>query len=156
MNDAHFHLIVNHFPIITPLIGFFVMVGGLVFRSEIVKRSAYLIFIIGGLLAIVAFATGDGAEEVLESLGGIDEKVIKAHEEKAETLAILSYILGALSIIGLWANWKQKPFSNLFGITTLVFCAVVLLFAKQTGTTGGEIRHTEIRMKNEPKSKTEL
>ena len=31
---------------------------------------------------------------------------------------------------------------------TLVFAFVVLFFGKQTGTTGGEIRHTEIRSGN--------
>jgi hypothetical protein len=30
----------------------------------------------------------------------------------------------------------------------LIFAFVVLFFAKQTGTTGGEIRHTEIRSVN--------
>ena len=33
-------------------------------------------------------------------------------------------------------------------IGTLVFAIVVLFFARQTGTTGGEIRHTEIRSAN--------
>jgi hypothetical protein len=30
-------------------------------------------------------------------------------------------------------------------IATIIFTVVVLFYAKQTGTTGGEIRHTEIR-----------
>jgi hypothetical protein len=39
-------------------------------------------------------------------------------------------------------------FSNIVTITTLILAIGVLFFAKQTGTTGGEIRHTEIRNGN--------
>jgi hypothetical protein len=66
----------------------------------------------------------------------------------AETFALLSYLLGGISILGLWASFKQKSFSNIVTITTLILAIGVLFFAKQTGTTGGEIRHTEIRNGN--------
>jgi hypothetical protein len=104
-----------------------------------------MIFIFGALAAIAAMNTGEGAEEVVENLSGVTENYIKSHEETAETFALLSYILGGLSLIGLWASFKEKTFTNLITIGTLVFALVVLFFAKQTGTTGGEIRHTEIR-----------
>jgi hypothetical protein len=58
---------------------------------------------------------------------------------------LLSYILGGISLLGLWASFKEKTFSGLVAIVTLVFAIVVLFFAKQTGTSGGVIRHTEIR-----------
>jgi hypothetical protein len=57
----------------------------------------------------------------------------------------LSYILGGISLLGLWASFKQKTFSSIISLGTMIFAFVVLFFAKQTGTTGGEIRHTEIR-----------
>lgn len=145
MNDAHLHLISNHLPIIIPMIGLLVMIGGFIFQSEIVKRTAYFIFILGALSTIPAFFTGEGAEEIVENLPGIDEKYMEIHEEAAETFAWLSYLLGGLSLLGLWANWKEKSFSNILSVAVIIFSLVVLFFAKQTGTTGGEIRHTEIR-----------
>ena len=92
--------------------------------------------------------TGEGAEEVVENINGVSENFIESHEEAAETFAILSYILGGISLLGLWASFKQKSFSSIISIATLIFAFVVLFFAKQTGTTGGEIRHTEIRSGN--------
>ncbi len=145
MNPAHYHLVLNHLPIIVPVIGLLVMIGGHIFRVEAVKRTAYFIFIFGALCTIPAFATGEGAEETIEDIQGISEQLINIHEEAAESFAILSYLLGAISLLGLWANWRQKSFANLLSFATLIFCVVVLFFAKQTGTTGGEIRHTEIR-----------
>ena len=47
MNGAHLHLVVNHFPIIFPVVGIIVMITGMISKSEAVKRTAYLIFTIG-------------------------------------------------------------------------------------------------------------
>jgi uncharacterized membrane protein len=145
MNDAHLHLVLNHLPIILPVIGLFIMIGGLVFKSEIVKRTAFLVFILGAIVAIPAFATGEGAEEVIEELSGIDENLIKTHEEIAEKFAILCYVLGSISLLGLWANFYKKSFATIATYLTILICMITLYFAKQTGTTGGEIRHSEIR-----------
>ena len=148
MNDAHWHLVVNHLPIIFPIVGVIIMVTGLFSKSETVKRTAFMIFILGAFAAIAAFYTGEGAEEVVENIKGIQENYIHSHEETAETFAILCYILGGISLIGLWASFKQKTFSHIIVIVSLLFALVVLFFAEQTGTTGGEIRHTEIRKEN--------
>ena len=145
MNQAHFHLVLNHIPIILPGIGLLVMLAGYMLKSEIVKRTAYSIFILGAIITIPAFFTGEGAEEIVEKVQGMDKQFIKNHEHTADTFAILCYILGGISLAGLWASWKLQPISKLIGLVTIVFCVVVLIFAKQTGTTGGEIRHTEIR-----------
>ncbi len=90
-------------------------------------------------------SSGEGAEEVVENIAGVTENYIKTHEEAAETFALLSYVLGGISLVGLWASFKQKTFSSILTLSTLTLSFVVLFFAKQTGTTGGEIRHTEIR-----------
>lgn len=145
MNAAHFHLVVNHLPIIFPMVGVLVMLTGLVFKSDAVKRTAFLIFILGALASIVAMNSGEGAEDLVEQIPGISESFIETHEEAAEVFAILSYILGAAALLGLWASVKQKSFSNMLNLGVLVFSLVVLFFGKETGTTGGEIRHTEIR-----------
>jgi uncharacterized membrane protein len=145
MNGAHWHLVVNHLPIIFPIVGVIVMITGLISKSEAVKRMALMIFICGALTAIAAMNTGESAEEVVENINGVTENFIESHEETAETFALLSYILGGISLLGLWASLKQKTFTSLISISTLGFAFVVLFFAKQTGTTGGEIRHTEIR-----------
>lgn len=148
MNGAHWHLVVNHLPIIFPVVGAIVMVTGLISKSEAVKRTAYLIFIIGAIGSIAAMSTGEEAEEVVENISGISENLIGNHEETAETFSIMSYVLGGISLLGLWASFKQKSFSNIIVIVSILFASVVLFFAKQTGTTGGEIRHTEIRNVN--------
>ena len=145
MNQAHLHLIFNHLPIIVPIIGLLVLVSGFIFKAEILKRAAFGLFILGALFTLPAFGTGEDAEELIENLPGVDEKYIKIHEDAAETFAYLSYGFGVLSLLGLWLNWKKNSYSNFLAIVVAVFAVVVLFFAKETGTTGGEIRHPEIR-----------
>lgn len=144
MNDAHLHLVVNHLPIITPIIGLLVMIGGFISKSEAVKRTAYFIFVLSAFAAMPAMATGEGAEEIVETFG-VDHHIIHEHEEMAETLATLCYILGAISIVGLWASFKNKSFKTIIAIAALVFSAGVGYFGYLTGTSGGEISHAEIR-----------
>jgi uncharacterized membrane protein len=145
MNQAHFHLVVNHLPIILPFAGLIVLTGGLLFKSELVKRMSYFLFVLSAIATVLAMSSGEGAEEIAESLPGVTENFIHEHEEKAELFAIFSYLLGASSIVGLWASWKAKRFSVAFSYLILAMSLVVLFLGKQTGTSGGEIRHTEIR-----------
>ncbi len=145
MNAAHWHLTVNHLPLIFPIVGALVLTVGFIIKSDAVKRTSFLIFIIGALASIAAMSTGEGAEEVIEQLGINSKNYIETHEEIAETFSILSYVLGAVSLFGMWVNIKRVSFSNTLNWAILAFSIAVIMVGKETGTTGGEIRHTEIR-----------
>ena len=145
MNQAHFHLMVNHLPIIFPIAGLLVLIGGIIFRSEVIKRTAYFLFVTGAVTTLPSFISGEGAEEVVEGLQGVSEAVIEKHEDIAKLFAFINYGLGALSLVALWASWKGKSFAAMLGYIILVVAFVSLYFGKETGTTGGEVRHTEIR-----------
>lgn len=145
MNGAHLHLVFNHFPIIVPIVGMLILIVGFFTDSNTVKRTAFGVFILGALLTLPSMFTGEGAEEIVEKLPGVTHDLIHEHEEKAEMLALLNYALGLISIFGFWANWKQKSYANIVAIAALVLSLVGLYLGKQAGTSGGEIRHTEIR-----------
>lgn len=145
MNDAHLHLVVNHLPIIIPIAAVVVLVAGFILKSEVVKRVSYFLFVVAAICTMPAFATGEGAEEVAEGLPGVTEHLIHEHEEKAEGFALLNYLLGLISLVGIWASWKQKQFEKWISILVLLLAVVVAIKGREVGTSGGEIRHTEIR-----------
>lgn len=145
MNDAHLHLVVNHFPIIVPIIGLIILVAGYITKSPVVQRTSFGVFILGALMTFPAMYTGEGAEEIAEKLPGVTDALIEEHEEKAESLAMINYLLGLLSLFGFWASLKQKTYAGYVAIAVLVLGLTGLYFGKSTGTSGGEIRHTEIR-----------
>lgn len=145
MNDAHYHLLVNHFPIIGVILGLGILVFGLVLKNNIVKNVAYCLFVVAAVFAAVSMATGEGAEEAVENMPNIGKHIIHEHEEMAEKLAVVLYVLGVVSLLGLYTNFKNHSKAKLVSLLVLVLALVAVFLGKQTGTSGGEIRHTEIR-----------
>ncbi|MFY7740398.1 MAG: hypothetical protein ACOVQC_07765 [Flavobacterium sp.] len=146
MNDAHLHMVVNHFPIIGIILGFGVLIAGIVFKNDSVKNTAYSLFIVGAIFAALSMATGEGAEEIVEDMPSVGKKIIHEHEEMAEKLAIVLYLLGVVSIAGLYTNIKKHSQAKLVSFLVLTIAVIGVFLGKQTGTTGGEVRHTEIRV----------
>ncbi len=145
MNDAQLHLALNHLPLVFPFAGIVVMLVGILSKSQAVQRTAYLLFILAALFTIAAMWSGEEAEHMVEHLPGVEHDYIENHEHQAETLAILLYILGGLSLLGLLLNLKQRAFQQVIAIGVTIFAVILLFFGKQTATSGGEIRHPEIR-----------
>jgi uncharacterized membrane protein len=147
MNDAHWHLVVNHFPIIGTIFGFGIVVAGLIFKNNTVTNVAYILFIVAAIFAAFSMGTGEGAEELVEKMPNIGKQIIHEHEELAEKLALVLYVLGVISLLGLYTNFKNHIKSKFISYLVLAIAAVGVFLAQQVGTSGGEVRHTEIRTK---------
>lgn len=145
MNDAHLHLMVNHFPIIGTIFGLGILIAGIILKNNAVKNVSYFIFIVTAIFAFIGMSTGEGAEELVEDMPSVGKQIIHEHEELAEKLAIVLYILGAVSLFGLYTNFKNSSKAKLTSFLALVIAVVGVVLAKSVGTSGGEIRHTEIR-----------
>ncbi|WP_396185763.1 hypothetical protein [Flavobacterium sp.] len=145
MNDAHLHMVVNHFPIIGTILGLGILITGIILKNNTVKSTAYVLFIVAAIFAAFSMGTGEGAEELVEDMPTVGKQIIHEHEEMAEKLAIVLYALGVISLIGLFMNYKNKANAKFASYIALVVAIIGVFFAQQTGTTGGEVRHTEIR-----------
>lgn len=146
MNQAHYHLVLNHLPILGVLIGMIILAGGFLFKSSAIKRTALVIFIGVCILAVPAFLTGSGAEEVVEELPGVTENIIEEHEEMAVVFIWITSTLGIISLLTLYLDIQQKNLSFTFYLLTAILCVVTMVIAQQVSTLGGKIRHTEIRI----------
>lgn len=151
MNDAHLHMVVNHFPIIGTILGLGILITGIILKNNTVKSTAYVLFIVAAIFAAFSMGTGEGAEELVEDMPSVGKQIIHEHEEMAEKLALVLYFLGVISVVGLVANFKKWTKANLVSYLALTIACVGVFLAQQTGTTGGEIRHTEIRANSVPK-----
>ncbi len=145
MNDAHLHLVVNHFPIIGTILGLGILVSGIIIKNNAIKNTAYVVFSVVAIFTFLSIATGEGAEEIVEDMPNIGKQIIHEHEEMAEKLAVVLYVLGIVSLIGLYTNFKNNSKATIISYIAVVIAGLGALLAQQTGTTGGEIRHTEIR-----------
>ena len=145
MNDAHLHMIVNHFPIIGTIFGLGILISGMILKNNSVKNTAYVLFIVAAIFAAFSMGTGEGAEELVEDMPTVGKQIIHEHEEMAEKLAVVLYVLGIISLGGLILSYLKNAKTTMLSYVALVVAVVGVFFAQQTGTTGGEIRHTEIR-----------
>jgi uncharacterized membrane protein len=145
MNDAHLHLLVNHFPIIGTIFGLGILVSGMLLKNNSVKNTAYILFIVAAVFSAFSMGTGEGAEELVEDLPNIGKQIIHEHEEIAEKFAIIMYATGLFGLLSLYTSIKNHKLAKTIAYITLVLALLAAVFAKSVGTTGGEIRHTEIR-----------
>lgn len=144
MNQAHLHMVFNHFPIIGLFFGIGILAIGIFKKHTILVNTAYVMFIFCMIMAKATMMTGEGAEEIVEELG-ISHDIIHNHEEVAETFMKVLYVLGILSILGLVANFKKHAKASIVSYVVLVLAIGAAVLSKSVGTSGGEIRHTEIR-----------
>ncbi len=145
MNDAHLHMVFNHFPIIGTIFGLGILITGIVTKNKSIKNVSYVLFIIAAITAYISMSTGEGAEELVEDMPSVGKKIIHDHEEIAEKLALVLYLLGAVSMLGLYTTSKNHSKAKLVSFIVAVIAAAGIVLGKFVGTSGGEIRHTEIR-----------
>ena len=145
MSSVHFHLAFTHFPIIGTIIGVLILIAGFIFRKEPVIKSAFLLFVGMAIVAIPVFLTGEGAEESVENLPGVSEKIIHEHEELAEKAIILMEILGVFSLLAFILMMLKSKFSKIINIIVLIVSIGAFGLIAKVGNLGGQIRHTEIR-----------
>jgi uncharacterized membrane protein len=144
MNQAHIHLLITHLPIVGSLLGAIVLLYGLLNQNAYTYRAAYLLLFISSGGALVAYFTGEGAEEVVEDIAGVAKSAIDAHEAFA-LYAILSLsMLGVVSFASYYMTVKNTAAIRTFAKVTLVIALISFGLVARTGYLGGQIRHTEM------------
>lgn len=144
MNATHFHLLLNHFPIIGTLIGTIILVYGFITKELKIKiLSAYIIAAMA-LLAVPVYLTGEPAEETVEHIIGISEINIELHEEAAEFAIVLMSVTGILAIISIIISHKIPAQIHKTFFVLIIFSFFSFTAMARVGYLGGQIRHTEL------------
>ena len=147
MNEAHLHLLLNHFPIIGTLFGVLLLAYGLFAKNKSILHAGLLTLFLMAVMAIPTQLTGEGAEEIVERLG-VDHDVIHEHEEAAGLAIWFMTGLGLLALATLFISRRTSGRETILRglyIATLVLSVVVFVMMARVGSLGGEIRHTEVR-----------
>lgn len=148
MDATHLHLMLTHFPIIGSLIGALILAYGFFTKNYSIQKVAFVVLIFMAIIAIPVYLTGEGAEETVENLPGVSEGIIHQHEEMAEIAIVFMGILGVMSIINLFALYRQLSFARFITVLSLIISLITFGLYAKTGNLGGQIRHTEIRNTN--------
>lgn len=155
MDQTHIHLLITHLPIFGSILGGFVLAYAIWMKSDQTKIAAYCLLIISSAGAIIAYLTGEGAEETVEDIPGVSEGAIEQHEDFAIFALIVVCILGIASFVSLYLTLKKSPLTRNAALLTLALSIIGFAFMARTGYLGGQIRHTEIGSSVPASSQTE-
>ena len=145
MNGAHFHILVNHFPIIGVIFGLLILIAGLILKNNSIKNTAYCLFILSAIFGFISMYSGEGAEELVEDMPTVGRQIIHEHEELAEKFALVLYATGFFSILAFVTSLKNSKFAKILALITLLLSVLTTILSVNVGISGGEVRHTEIR-----------
>ena len=150
MNAAHWHLTLNHIPVV----GTFFVVGllawALIRRSDELKRVSLGAAVLVALLTIPAYLTGDpafeSAMEVLEATPEDEDPIVEAHEEAAAFAFGASALAGTVALACLLrARFAKKPVPPAATLLVFLLLTATAVMMARTANLGGQIRHSEIR-----------
>lgn len=144
MNWSHIHLIVNHLPVLGTLFALLLLVVGLLKDSKDIQKAALTGFIVTGVCAVVAYLTGNPAEEVVERLPGISEAAIELHEKAAVTALSSAVVLAFAALLALLASVRRPRLYRASAVLVLLLSIAVFGLMGWTANLGGQIRHSEI------------
>jgi uncharacterized membrane protein len=144
MDQTHIHLLITHLPVFGSLLGTFVLGYGLWKMSDTTQLASYYLFVISALGAVIAYITGEEAEETLENIQGVSENTIEQHADFATYALVALIIVGAASLIGIYFKGIKSTFAKPVATITLFLALISFGLVARTGYLGGQIRHTEI------------
>src|SRR5688500_14191615 len=98
MNLTHVHLMLNHVPVLATAFGLGLLVLAAWRRSDEVKKVALGLFVVGALLAVPVYLTGEPAEDAVEQLPGVSKAIIEQHEDAAAVAFTAIAVLGVAAL----------------------------------------------------------
>jgi len=147
MNGSNYHLISSHVPLIGAAFTLLLIIFALIKKSKDLKQTALWFAVIAGITALIAYFTGDGAENVVKTVPGITESLIEPHEEWALYYLLSLLLIGVTALVGLFLSRASAKVLHKFVIIILILNFLSLFLAAKTGISGEKIRPTEMGMK---------
>jgi len=144
MNQTHLHLLINHLPIFGSILGGLVLAHGLWTKTNQTKIAAYYVLILSSLGAVIAYLTGEAAEETVENIQGISKVMLDQHEDASVYALGALIILGVVSLFGLFVTIKKSSLTKTIAVAALFIAMISFGIIARTGYLGGQIRHTEL------------
>jgi hypothetical protein len=144
MSILHLHLLLNHVPVVGTLFALLLFAAAIFLRETVSTRFALGFSVAISLVAVAVYFTGGPAEEAVEKLAGVSERIIERHEEAAELSTIALSMFGGLALVAL-AIFRKGKMPRWVGAAGFAGTIVLSALMGWTANLGGQIRHSEIR-----------
>ncbi len=156
MYTAHYHLLLNHWPILGTIIALGLFVVAIFANRESLKQISLVLIVFLALMSIPAYMSGNAAQQALKDAPDVSMTMVENHQGAAFISLLFMELTGGLALLGLWRYSiprKEGHGASLSGgvaAIVLLFLVTTVAMMSITGNTGGNIRHPEIVTEKEP------
>lgn len=145
MTAAHFHLALNHIPVLGSIFGAALLAYGLWRKQEPVQRASLGLLVVVGAFAVAVYLTGEPAEEVVEGVAGVSHDAIEVHESWGWYAFLSSIVTGSASLAVLFYSWSRRQLVRWTVQSVLVLSLITSGIMVYTANLGGKVHHPELR-----------
>jgi uncharacterized membrane protein (UPF0136 family) len=145
MTPAHLHLALNHLPLACGVLGIVLLAYGRVRKVGGVHEAALVLFVIGGLLTIPTYLSGEPSEGLVKEIPGVDAALVEEHEDAAGFAAAATGLLAVASFATLLMQSRGRPVPGWLTVAVLVLSLLAAVTMGRTANLGGRIHHAEVR-----------
>jgi uncharacterized membrane protein len=141
----HWHLVLNHLPLVGTLVAVCLLAGAWAAGSRDVTRASLLLFVVLALVAIPTFTTGAAARWALQDAPDISARAVSAHQDAALVALAALLVTGWLAWFALWRDRRRLTIDAWSRPAVLGLGTMALALMLWTARLGGDIHHGEIR-----------
>lgn len=110
MNAAHFHIVINHFPVVLMLASATIAIHGWIRKSAEVKRVALIMAVIAASFTLATYFSGEPAADFIENAAIVNDMHIEDHEEAAEKSVIITTLTGLAAAAAFFLGFPKIIF----------------------------------------------
>lgn len=130
------HPMIIHFPIVLLILAVLLDLTGLLLsKSDWIRKSAFLLYILGTIAAVIAFITGNAASDSIE----IPANAFSAINEHADWAETTLWFFSIYTIIRLSIGIFFKSLKKIFIIPIVLIGILGIYFLYQTGDHGAQM-----------------
>lgn len=148
MTAAHWHLVLNHIPIIGTTISTLLLIAGLLLKNEQLKLISVIFIMIMSVFGVIVHETGKKTEREIKKDLTINQDAVEQHEEAAKPAFLVHNIAGILSLIALILFKKKRKAFNVIASIIVVISLSAAGLMSYAGYLGGKIRHSQTTYSN--------
>lgn len=145
VNEAHLHLILNHFPILGTIFAIPLLAYGFLRKNTSLEIAGLFFLLFVGVISIPTYLSGEAAEDIVKKLKDVSEIYIEKHKELASIAVVVALITSSVSLIAIVLSLRNNPLRRVFAAIALLLALLTSGVMVLTANYGGKIRHSEIR-----------
>ena len=142
----YIHVLLNPIPMYGVALGLVALIVGFTTRNRTARIPGLVILTLSGVMAWPVFEYGELAHDRVMTMVNKDGlSWLKEHEERAEKVIAIFYVLAALAATSLVLSWFTSKTATIMSLVTICCACITLGAGVWIGYAGGKIRHSEFR-----------